>query len=87
MKQPGFLDEDFGVEDDHRSFLDAGIPSVNVVDLDYDAWHTAADTLDQVSARSLQSVGDVFLAALPQIEARLSRRATTPPPGSDPPPR
>jgi hypothetical protein len=87
LKQPGFLDEDFGVEDDHRSFLDAGIPSVNVVDLDYDAWHTAGDTLDQVSARSLQSVGDVFLAALPQIEARLARRATAPPPRSEPRPR
>ena len=34
-------------------------------------WHTAGDTLDAVSARSLQVVGDVLLAALPQIEAKL----------------
>jgi hypothetical protein len=87
LKQPGFLDEDFAVEDDHRPFLDAGIAAVNIVDLDYDAWHTAGDTLDEVSARSLQSVGDVFLAALPTIEAQLSRRTTPPPPAPAPPRR
>ncbi len=38
------------------------------------AWHTQQDTLDAVSARSLQVVGDVLLAALPQIEARLVRQ-------------
>ena len=44
------------------------------IDLEYDAWHTPMDTIEQLSARSLQSVGDVLLAALPQIEARLTRR-------------
>ena len=73
LKQPAFVEEEFAVEDDHRPFLDAGVPAVNLVDLDYDAWHTAADTLDQVSAASLQAVADVFLAALPRIEARLTR--------------
>lgn len=68
-----FLDEEFAVEDDHQPFLDAGVPATNLIDLDYDAWHTAGDTLDQVSARSLQTVGDVFLGALPQIERRLRR--------------
>jgi hypothetical protein len=33
----------------------------------------AGDTLDAVSARSLQVVGDTLVAALPQIEARLSK--------------
>ena len=61
------------VEDDHLPFLAAGVPSVDIIDLDYDAWHTERDTLDAVSARSLQVVGDVLVAALPQIEARLSR--------------
>ena len=73
LGQPAFLPEDFTVEDDHRPFLDAGIPAVDIIDLDYDAWHTKDDTLDQVSARSLQTVGDVFLGALPHIEARLRR--------------
>ena len=68
-----FLDEPTRIEDDHLPFLAAGVPSVDVIDLNYDAWHTPQDTLDAVSARSLQIVGDVLLAALPQIETRLSR--------------
>ena len=61
------------IEDDHLPFLQAGVPSVDIIDLDYAHWHTAGDTLDAVSARSLQIVGDVVLAALPQIEARLAK--------------
>lgn len=68
-----FLSETTKVEDDHLPFLAAGIPSVDIIDLDYLQWHTAGDTLDAVSARSLQTVGDVVLAALPQIEARLKQ--------------
>lgn len=68
-----FIGEGTRVEDDHLPFVAAGVPSVDVIDLEYDAWHTAKDTLDAVSARSLQSVGDVILAALPQIEARLTK--------------
>ena len=56
------------IEDDHIPFMQAGVPSVDIIDLEYDAWHTPGDTLDAVSARSLQIVGDVLLAALPQIE-------------------
>jgi glutaminyl-peptide cyclotransferase len=59
------------IEDDHLPFIDAGVPSVDIIDLEYPAWHTPGDTLDKVSARSLQTVGDALLAALPQIEARL----------------
>ena len=59
------------IEDDHLPFMEAGVPSVDVIDLEYPAWHTAADTLDAVSARSLQVVGAAIVAALPQIEARL----------------
>ncbi len=50
------------------------MPAVDIIDLEYAAWHTPLDTLDAVSARSLQVVGDVLLAALPQIEQRLARR-------------
>jgi glutaminyl-peptide cyclotransferase len=65
-----FPGESTQVEDDHLPFLEAGIPSVDIIDLEYPAWHTAGDTLDAVSARGLQVVGDVLLSALPQIEAR-----------------
>jgi Zn-dependent M28 family amino/carboxypeptidase len=69
-----FVDERLLVEDDHVPFLQAGIPAVDIIDLDYPAWHTPNDTLDQVSARSLQIVGDVLLAALPGIEKELKKR-------------
>ena len=67
-----FVPDSTQIEDDHLPFLAAGVPSVDIIDLEYDAWHTAKDTLDAVSARSLQIVGDVVLAALPQIEARVA---------------
>jgi Zn-dependent M28 family amino/carboxypeptidase len=70
-----FLPASTTVEDDHLPFLAAGVPSVDIIDLDYPAWHTQQDTLEAVSAGSLQVVGDVLLAALPQIEARLVRPA------------
>jgi hypothetical protein len=66
-----FLPALTSVEDDHQPFLAAGVPSVDIIDLDYDAWHTPKDALDAVSARSLQVVGDVVLASLPQIEQHL----------------
>lgn len=69
--QRHFISEAMAVEDDHLHFLKAGVPSLDIIDLDYAAWHTAQDTLDAVSARSLQVVGDVVVAALPEIEARL----------------
>jgi glutaminyl-peptide cyclotransferase len=59
------------IEDDHLPFMQAGVPSVDLIDLEFAPWHTAGDNLDSVSARSLQVVGDVLLAALPQIETRL----------------
>jgi Zn-dependent M28 family amino/carboxypeptidase len=68
-----FIAESTRIEDDHLPFLAAGIPSVDIIDLDYEAWHTAKDTLDAVSARSLQVVGDVVLGALPTIEAHVSK--------------
>jgi Zn-dependent M28 family amino/carboxypeptidase len=67
-----FVSDSTQIEDDHLPFVEAGVPSVDIIDLDFPAWHTAQDTLNAVSARSLQVVGDVVLAALPQIEARLT---------------
>jgi hypothetical protein len=69
--QAAFVDEAMPIEDDHVPFLRAGIPAVDIIDMDYAVWHTPNDTLDAVSARSLQIVGDVVLEALPQIEKRV----------------
>jgi Zn-dependent M28 family amino/carboxypeptidase len=66
-----FMDEETTVEDDHIPFVKAGVPSLDIIDLDYPHWHEATDNLDNVAARSLQVVGETVLAALPEIEARL----------------
>lgn len=68
-----FINEPLAVEDDHLNFVHAGVPAVDVIDLDNPTWHTAQDDLAHVSQKSLQMVGDVILAALPAIEQRLTR--------------
>ena len=69
-----FLNETTPIEDDHLHFVYAGVPAVDVIDLDYFAWHTAEDTLANVSEQSLDVVGEVVLAALPEIEQRLLKQ-------------
>jgi len=71
LKHPEFEESPWAVEDDHLEFLAAGIESVDLIDLDYPAWHKAIDDLNHVSPKSLQIVGDVLVAALPLIETRL----------------
>ena len=68
-----FSNEPTEVEDDHIAFLRAGVPSVDIIDLEYPQWHTAQDDLDHVSARSLQIVGDVVVASLPAIDKRAAQ--------------
>ncbi|WP_084080303.1 M28 family peptidase [Edaphobacter aggregans] len=57
-------------EDDHLPFLSRGVPSLDIIDVNYgphtasspDGWHhTAEDTLDKISARSLQISGDLMV--------------------------
>jgi hypothetical protein len=72
LNRPEFVDETTPIEDDHLEFLQAGVPAVDIIDLDYAAWHRPEDRLDQVAAGSLQAVGDVVSAALPALEQRLT---------------
>jgi len=67
-----FMPEETNIQDDHDEFLKEGVPSVDIIDLDYPEWHNSVccDDLTKVSARSLQVVGDVLLAALPEISKR-----------------
>ena len=58
----------FSVLDDHIPFIEAGIPAVDIIDLDYPYWHTTADTADKVSVKSLQIVGDTLLAWILSLE-------------------
>lgn len=70
-----FPDELTTIEDDHIPFVRAGVPSVDVIDLENPTWHAAEDDLEHVSVKSLQVVGDVILASLPDIEKRLASPA------------
>jgi hypothetical protein len=73
-----FLPQTLAVEDDHVPFLRAGVPAALLIDFDYPPWHTAEDTLDKISARSLQVVGEVLLGALPALEQRLAGAGAPP---------
>lgn len=77
LGKPQFVDVDTTIEDDHVHFVRAGIPSIDLIDLNHyiaeGHWHTASDTLENVSAASLGVVGDVLLAALPDIVAYLKK--------------
>jgi glutaminyl-peptide cyclotransferase len=47
--------------DDHRPFLDAGIPSLDLIQYPFpEYWHTLEDTPDKCSAESLETVGQVL---------------------------
>jgi glutaminyl-peptide cyclotransferase len=50
----------YSMLDDHTPFLQAGIPAVDIIDFDYPFWHTAADTPDKVSPKSLEIVGETL---------------------------
>jgi glutaminyl-peptide cyclotransferase len=54
--------------DDHLELQKVGIRAIDVVDFDYPAWHTIGDTMDKVSAASLQVVGDVAVALVRREE-------------------
>jgi Zn-dependent M28 family amino/carboxypeptidase len=63
-----------GITDDHVPLLKRGLRVIDVIDIDFctegidctgtprNLHHTMQDTLDKVSARSLQAVGDVAVA-------------------------
>jgi glutaminyl-peptide cyclotransferase len=58
-----------GILDDHVFLAEAGVPSVLVIDREYEAWHTRRDTIDQLSAESLAAVGDTVLYTLLELAA------------------
>jgi Zn-dependent M28 family amino/carboxypeptidase len=69
-----FFKKDMQVEDDHLPFVERGVPSIDVIDLDYGPsnsyHHTAQDTMDKISAQSLTIDGDDFLETIRLIGQR-----------------
>jgi glutaminyl-peptide cyclotransferase len=55
-------------EDDHMPFVKLGVPAIDLIDFDYDPWHTDEDTMDKLSAQSLEIVGTVVVDAIGRLE-------------------
>ena len=68
------------VQDDHLPFRQRGVPVLDIIDLDYGPptqehpegsyHHTERDTIDKISAHSLQISGDLFLEMIRLINQR-----------------
>jgi Iap family predicted aminopeptidase len=55
---PAFINTPkYSMIDDHSPFLRIGVPAIDIIDFDYPHWHTINDTIDKVSADSLEQVG------------------------------
>jgi len=57
-------DVGYAVYDDHIPLLRAGILCVDIIDFNYQYWHTIHDTPENCSAASLQKVGQVLTAVV-----------------------
>jgi Zn-dependent M28 family amino/carboxypeptidase len=73
--QSYFFQRDMGaVGDDHVPFVERGVPAVDLIDFNYgynDVFHhTIDDTVDKLSPRSMQIVGDVMLETVRLVNAR-----------------
>jgi hypothetical protein len=62
------------VRDDHLPMNDARIPTIDIIDFEYEYWHKAGDVPEACSAESLADVGRVVTAWLAQPKARPRRR-------------
>jgi len=60
------------IQDDHLPYIAAGIPSVDIIDFSSmdTFWHKAGDTLDKLSADSMEAIGRVVLASIDAIGKR-----------------
>jgi glutaminyl-peptide cyclotransferase len=62
------------MEDDHLPFAKRGVPCADVIDLDYGYdnvfHHTPQDTMDKLSPKSLEIVGDTTLETIRMLDQR-----------------
>lgn len=70
--QSHFYERSGEISDDHIPFVKRGVPCLDVIDLNYGYnnvyWHSAEDTVDKLSPRSLEIVGDTTLEAIRLID-------------------
>ena len=55
------------IMDDHTPLNRAGIPTLDLIDFNFPAWHTSEDTMDKLSAESLRVVGSVAAYYLAEV--------------------
>ena len=76
-REPLFRPYGYPIEDDHFPFYKKGIPVLDLIGLnqltEQGIWHTKYDTVDRVSPESLAWIGDLTLAALPEVEKAFLR--------------
>ena len=65
-----FVNDPTSIEDDHQSFSARGVRTLDVIDLEIPYWHTAQDTLDKISSKSLAIVGHVFVESVKQLQTK-----------------
>ena len=69
-----FLNSPRAIEDDQLPFLELGVAAIDIIDLDYGPnnsyHHTAQDTMDKISAKSLTIDGDVFMETIRLVDQR-----------------
>ena len=54
----------------HAVHRPAGVPAIDLIDFDYPYFHRPSDTLDKVSARSLDRVGETLVDMLRRVAAQ-----------------
>lgn len=62
------------ISDDHEAFRARGVPAIDLIDFEFgsapglnDYWHTAQDSMDKVSAESLETVGRVVVRMVAEL--------------------
>src|SRR5665213_625524 len=63
-----FISQQISEEDDHIPFIRAGVPAVDLIDIDYPPWHTDTDTMEKLSAQSMEVVGTVVYEVIQRLE-------------------
>src|SRR5262249_36206905 len=62
------------INDDHLPFVQKGVPAVDLIDFEYGYqnvfWHTEQDTVDKLSPKSLEIVGQVTLEVVKMIDRK-----------------
>ena len=73
---PAEGDGEVAVIDDHVPFIRSGVPSIDLIDFDYEYADTAEDTVDKLDPAALDAVGE----AVAELVLRLAGEQQ----GSDP---